>query len=104
MTDRDQPADGDRPARRPPPPDAVTIRCRENGPLVVELPTAGPGSGIRLVVADHLGNEFPLPTRKQAVALCRCGHSASRPFCDGSHKAHGFVAGERSPEGPSQAS
>lgn len=102
MTDTQQPADGDRPARRSPPPDAVTIRCRENGPLVVELPNAGPAAGVRLVVTDHLGNEFPLNTRKQAVALCRCGHSGSRPFCDGSHKACGFVADERSPDATEQ--
>ena len=27
------------------------------------------------------------------VALCRCGRSAVKPFCDGTHKAVGFRAG-----------
>lgn len=100
MMDSRQPADGDRPARQPPPPDAVTIRCRENGPLVVELPTSGPATGVRLVVTDHLGNEFPSPPAKKTVALCRCGHSASRPFCDGSHRGVDFKAADLAPSRP----
>jgi CDGSH-type Zn-finger protein len=63
----------------------VTIRCRENGPLVVQGP-------VRIV--DHLGNEFVSPPGKQNVALCRCGRSATKPFCDGSHKLCGFAAAE----------
>jgi CDGSH-type Zn-finger protein len=69
----------------------VTIRCRENGPLLVKGP-------FRLV--DHLGNEFTLPTDKEAVALCRCGASGNKPFCDGSHRGCGFVGGPLAP-GPS---
>lgn len=72
----------------------VTIRCREHGPLVVELP-----DGVGLRVTDHLGREFPLPTSKRAVALCRCGQSGNRPFCDGSHKRCGFSAPETAPPG-----
>lgn len=79
------------------PPDAVTIRCRENGPLVVEMPTGPEFQCLRLRVTDHEGREFSLPTGKQAVALCRCGHSGTRPFCDGSHKACGFHAAEQAP-------
>ena len=94
MTDRDQPADGDRPARRPPPPDAVTIRCRENGPLVVEMPTAERFRDLPLRVTDHRGGEFQLPIGKRSVALCRCGQTRSRPFCDGSHKECGFSAAD----------
>ena len=78
-------------------PGCVTLRCRENGPLVVEMPEADPGSGpipVSFRIIDHEGCEFALPTGKRAVALCRCGHSARRPFCDGSHRAAGFRAAE----------
>ncbi len=66
----------------------LTIRCRENGPLV--LPAK-----FRLV--DHLGNEFVLPAGKENIALCRCGASKSKPFCDGAHKACSFQAAETAP-------
>jgi CDGSH-type Zn-finger protein len=84
-------------------PGCVTLRCREDGPLVVELPgpDAGPENGLEASpapafrVIDHLGGEFRLPEGKRAVALCRCGRSSSKPFCDGSHRDAGFRAGER---------
>lgn len=63
----------------------VTIKARENGPLLVTGP-------FKLI--DHLGNAFDIATDKDAVALCRCGQSKKRPFCDGSHRNCGFVAGE----------
>jgi CDGSH-type Zn-finger protein len=75
-------------------PGCVTLRCREDGPLVVELPAAADGSAPGFRVIDHLGGEFELPAGKRAVALCRCGHSARRPFCDGSHRAAGFESRE----------
>jgi CDGSH-type Zn-finger protein len=37
-------------------------------------------------VVDHLGNPFPIPAGKEVVALCRCGLSKNKPFCDGAHK------------------
>lgn len=67
---------------------AVTIRCRENGPLV--LPT-------NIKVVDHLGHEFPLPQGKGVIALCRCGHSQRKPFCDGQHRQVQFQGGELAP-------
>jgi CDGSH-type Zn-finger protein len=66
----------------------LTIRCRENGPLVL------PGT---VSVVDHLGNPFPLPPGKDTIALCRCGQSRNRPFCDGSHRTCGFQAAELAP-------
>lgn len=64
----------------------LVIRCRENGPLV--LPAA------KLQIIDHLGNAFVLPAGKENVALCRCGQSKNKPFCDGAHKACGFLSAE----------
>jgi CDGSH-type Zn-finger protein len=42
------------------------------------------------VVTDQEGNE--LPTERRTIALCRCGKSQIRPFCDGTHKLIGFKA------------
>jgi CDGSH-type Zn-finger protein len=68
--------------------DATLITVRENGPLVISSPVK---------IVDHLGNEFAAPVNKPTVALCRCGASANRPFCDGSHKRVNFLAPERAP-------
>jgi len=59
----------------------VRIRIRDNGPLVVEGP---------ITVVDAEGKPLTVPSEKPAVALCRCGNSANKPFCDGSHKAANF--------------
>jgi CDGSH-type Zn-finger protein len=45
-------------------------------------------------VTDQDGNE--LPVERRTIALCRCGKSRIRPFCDGTHKLIGFKA----PSGP----
>lgn len=59
-----------------------TIRLRPNGPLVVE-------GSIDLV--DAQGRRIPVEDRgKGNIALCRCGHSHSKPFCDGSHRSVDF--------------
>ena len=62
----------------------VTISCRENGPFLV----TGPAK-----VVDHNGTEFELGG-KETFALCRCGASKNRPFCDGAHKECGFSSAE----------
>jgi len=65
----------------------VNIRVRDNGPLLVEGP-------FKIVDAD--GGEFAVAADKPAIALCRCGASKNRPFCDGSHR-ESFEAAERAP-------
>lgn len=52
-----------------------------NGPYLVR----GPFS-----IVDQNGNEIEV--KRRVVALCRCGRSRIRPFCDGTHKAIGFRA------------
>lgn len=63
----------------------ITIRLRENGPLVIQGP---------IKIVDHQGNEFAIPPGKDTIALCRCGHSKNKPFCDGTHRTCGFQAVE----------
>ncbi|HJT33930.1 MAG TPA: CDGSH iron-sulfur domain-containing protein [Pirellulales bacterium] len=63
----------------------VTIRTRNNGPFVVEGP---------VVICDAQGNPFPINPEKPNIALCRCGRSTNKPFCDGSHKHCDFQASE----------
>lgn len=55
----------------------VTIKIRDNGPYLVE-------GDVKLV--DASGNEVPMTKR----ALCRCGGSTMKPFCDGTHSKIGF--------------
>jgi len=57
----------------------VKITVRPNGPYRVE----DPSGVIEMVDAD--GNKYDL-AGKTAFSLCRCGASANRPFCDGTHK------------------
>ena len=64
----------------------VKITLRDNGPLFIEGP---------FQLVDAAGNVYPLDSNKPGFALCRCGASARRPFCDGSHKACGFQAVDR---------
>ncbi len=43
----------------------------------------------------------PIDARRKTIALCRCGRSQMRPFCDGTHKLVGFRAAGTS-EGPAR--
>jgi CDGSH-type Zn-finger protein len=49
-----------------------------------------------VTIIDADGNEFALP-EGEGVVLCRCGASTTKPFCDKSHRLHGFDAPERAP-------
>ena len=62
----------------------TTIRVRQNGPYRIE--------GDDVTVVDWNGNPYPIA--KRPIALCRCGASTTKPFCDGTHSKIGFQAAE----------
>lgn len=64
----------------------IKIRMRPNGPFAVEGP-------VELVDSD--GNPFATNPDKPVIALCRCGASDKKPFCDGSHNRIGFESDEK---------
>ena len=55
----------------------VTVTA--NGPLAVK--------GLK-EIKNSKGQSLPV---QETVYLCRCGHSANKPFCDGSHKKNNFI-------------
>jgi len=57
----------------------VTITAYPDGPLIVR------GGA---VFVDESGEQIPQP--RPTVALCRCGVSAIKPWCDGTHRLVGF--------------
>jgi len=61
----------------------IEIKAMENGPLLI----VG-----KATFTDSNGNVNE--TEGTMVALCRCGQSANKPFCDGSHKQVSFEASE----------
>jgi CDGSH iron-sulfur domain-containing protein 3 len=62
----------------------ITIRLRENGPIVIE--------GDEATVIDW--NGVPYEIARRPIALCRCGGSSKKPFCDGTHKTNGFCGSQ----------
>jgi CDGSH-type Zn-finger protein len=57
----------------------VTVKPLPDGPLQVKG---------EVEVLDAQGN--PLPSKGGDIFLCRCGQSANKPFCDGTHKKVSF--------------
>jgi len=57
----------------------ASISAYPDGPLIVR-------GDVQLVDADG----EPIEERRRTMALCRCGLSTIKPFCDGTHKAAGF--------------
>lgn len=70
----------------------TTIQVMAHGPLRV--------TGA-FELADATGAPFDLGGRN-AVSLCRCGHSRNNPFCDGAHAAAGFRSDKRARALPPQ--
>jgi len=62
----------------------VEIKVRDNGPYRVSGP-------FKLI--DATGAEFTL--EGEVIALCRCGHSENKPFCDGTHRKVEFKSEPR---------
>ena len=65
----------------------VTIEVIKNGPYIVKG---------EVELKDSDGNNFPVEKR---MALCRCGASTEKPFCDGTHSKIGFKAAEKAVPG-----
>ena len=65
----------------------VRIEVRANGPYKISGP---------ITVVDAEGVPFELPPGS-AVALCRCGHSSNKPFCDATHRQIEFTADDTAP-------
>jgi len=61
-------------------PSKITLSCIKDGP-------------IRFRGRLRLHNQFGQECVKMQGALCRCGQSANKPFCDGSHERVGFKTG-----------
>lgn len=59
--------------------DSPTITPYPDGPLLVR-------GDVELQTTEG----EPIAPHRRTVALCRCGLSALKPFCDGTHKATGF--------------
>jgi CDGSH-type Zn-finger protein len=57
----------------------VKIQTLKDGPLLITGKVSLSG------VDGH-----PIETQQDPIALCRCGQSAKKPFCDGSHKKANF--------------
>lgn len=57
----------------------TNIKIRDNGPYIVEG---------EFTLTDMNGN----PVQVKKAALCRCGGSTTKPFCDGTHSKIGFQA------------
>jgi CDGSH-type Zn-finger protein len=62
----------------------ATIKVIQNGPYLVQ--------GDDVTAVDWNGASYAIP--KRPFALCRCGASTNKPFCDGTHSRVGFKAAE----------
>ena len=67
----------------------ATIKVRQNGSYLVD------GDDVTLI--DWNGNSYTIA--KRPFALCRCGGSTTKPFCDGTHSKIGFKAAEAAVQG-----
>ena len=76
---------------------AVKATVRNNGPIRLEW-----SDPAEFALLDPTGKMFGLAGRT-AISLCRCGHSADKPFCDGSHHREGFQSACKARDLPAPA-
>ncbi len=62
---------------------SIEIIVRENGPYLIAVSSGA-------TFTDAAGQTHAI--EGSMVALCRCGHSGNKPFCDGTHKKVNFEA------------
>ena len=71
----------------------VVIKVRHNGPYLVTGP---------VTLTDADGAAYSLEPN-HTIALCRCGGSTTKPFCDATHSKTGFEAAERAVQRSTEA-
>lgn len=62
---------------------SATVTACPDGPLILR-------GDVEILRSDGT----PVPRRRATVALCRCGASAIKPYCDGSHSEIGFTTAD----------
>jgi 3-phenylpropionate/trans-cinnamate dioxygenase ferredoxin subunit len=67
----------------------VKIEVLENGPYIIEGPVE---------ITNYDGNIVDPPAGRKTIALCRCGASVNKPFCDGTHSRIGFKGAQAAVE------
>jgi len=83
-------------------PVATRVKISKNGPYLVSgaLPlhkqTIGTNEDDESITWDK-GRQYPA---QEQYSLCRCGHSANKPFCDGTHAKVGFDGSETASRKP----
>lgn len=88
------PAPATSPAAETPAPAEARITVSKNGPYRIEG---------NFTIVDPEGNAYGLGGRT-VISLCRCGLSNNKPFCDGTHRHHGFMDDPAARDLPPKAS
>lgn len=82
--------------------DGMTVRVLENGPYLV---SGSVPLSLQSIVADAAGDSVGWQEARrfddqERYALCRCGQSSNKPYCDGTHKVVGFDGTEKADRRP----
>lgn len=66
-----------------------TITVKPTGPYLIQ------GDNVaNTLIVDTAGNVLTPAKPGKNIALCRCGASTTKPFCDGTHSKIGFLGAE----------